>query len=163
MVGAAAPFIRSLQGTQAVVHDKVEPPGGINLHTSIGMRIDAHASSGGKALLASRPVEVIRELYRSHPLYRHTGRTVTTLSSLLAELDTIRRRGYAIDTGELIPSVETLAIPVTSTVERALIAISTTGNVTAMSAEAFRARLAAMQQMARRIYAFRVGATEPAP
>ena len=175
VVGDAAPFVRrlagelgmttfvaALQGTQAVVHDKVEPPGGINLHTSIGMRIDAHASSSGKALLAGRPVEEIRELYRSHPLYRHTGRTITTLPGLLAELDTIRRRGYAVDTGELVPSVETLAVPVMSTVERALIAISTTGNVSAMTAEAFRARLAAMQRTARQIYAFRVAGAAPA-
>jgi IclR family transcriptional regulator, KDG regulon repressor len=153
-------FVAALQGNQAVVHDKVEPPGGINLHTSIGMRIDAHASSGGKALLASRPAEEVRELYRSHPLYRHTGRTITTLPGLLAELDIIRKRGYAIDTGELIPSVETLAVPVMSTVERALIAISTTGNVSGMSPEGFRARLAAMQRTARQIYAFRVDGIE---
>jgi DNA-binding IclR family transcriptional regulator len=155
-------FVAALQGPQVVCYDKVEPPGGIDVHTSIGMRIDAHATSTGKVLLASRPEEEVRELYRSHPLYRHTRRTITTLPGLLAELALIRRRGYAVDTGELLPGVESLAVPVPSTVDRALVAISTTGNVSGMAPEAFRARLAAMRRTAQEIYAFRVEGVEAA-
>lgn len=153
-------FVVALQGTQVVCYDKVEPPQGMNVHTSIGMRIDAHATSTGKVLLAARPDEEVRELYRSHPLYRHTDRTLTSLPALLAELVLVRRRGYAIDTGELLPGVETLGVPVPSGDERALIAISTTGNVSGHPPEAFRARLAMMQRTAQQIFAFRVGGVE---
>jgi IclR family acetate operon transcriptional repressor len=154
-------FVAALQGPQVVCYDKVEPPGGIDVHTSIGMRIDAHATSTGKVLLASRPEEEVRELYRSHPLYRHTGRTIATLPGLLAELAQIRRRGYAIDTGELLPGVETLAVPVPSTVERALLAISTTGNVSAMPPAAIRARLDRMRAAAQQIFDYRVQGDSP--
>jgi IclR family acetate operon transcriptional repressor len=153
-------FVVALQGTQSVCYDKVEPPQGLDIHTSIGMRIDAHATSTGKVLLASRPEEEVRELYRSHPLYRHTDRTHTTLPGLLAELALVRRRGFAIDTGELLPGIESLAVPVASGDERALIGISTTGIVTGLPPEAFRARLMAMLRTARQIAAFRVAGVE---
>ena len=153
-------FVASLQGVQVILHDKIETPNGINLHTSIGMRVDAHAISSGKVLLASRPDDEIRELYRFHPLYRHTGRTITSISGLLTELDRIRRQGYAIDSGELNSGVESLSVVVESTIDSALIAVSTTGNVSGMTAGAFRSRLMAMQNMASQIYLFRVEGKE---
>lgn len=154
-------FVASLQGTQVAIHDKIEPPNGIDIHTSIGMRVDAHAVSTGKVMLASRPNDEIRELFRFRPLYRHTGRTITSISGLLSEMDTIRRQGYAVDSGEMHPGVESLSVAVPSAVDPPLIAVSTTGSVSGMTVDAFQSRLAAMQKLASQIFEFHVEGREP--
>jgi DNA-binding IclR family transcriptional regulator len=49
----------------------------------------------GKALLAEMPDEEVRRLLGDGPLPRFTSRTRVTLASLLADLRTIRRSGFA--------------------------------------------------------------------
>jgi IclR family transcriptional regulator, acetate operon repressor len=45
-------------------------------------------------------------------LPRRTARTITDLGRFLAELDTVARQGYAIDSGEEEVGVRCLAVPV---------------------------------------------------
>jgi IclR family acetate operon transcriptional repressor len=60
--------------------------------------LPAHASAGGKVLLAHRPRW--RASLIAHGLARHTARTIVDARDLGAEMDRIRARGYATEEGE---------------------------------------------------------------
>ena len=66
----------------------------------IGMRLPAHCTATGKALLSTLPDEQIRALYRGAELGKLTTHSHSTLTGLLADLNTTRLRGYAIDNEE---------------------------------------------------------------
>lgn len=149
-------FLVVLQGAQAVCYDKIEPPEGLRLHTSIGMRVDAHATSTGKVLLAGRAPDEVQQIYRAHPLYRHTDRTITTLSGLMSELKAIREQGYAVDRGELLPGIESLAVAVETTIGTPFMAISVTGPVQSLTERGLRMRVERLRRASHEIYEYRV-------
>ena len=72
--------------------------------------VPAHAAAGGKVLLAWR--DRWRESLLAHPLERATSRTVTDFRALRAQLDLVRREGYATEDGELQPKVCAVAAAV---------------------------------------------------
>ena len=72
----------------------------------------AHALAIGKVVLALGRPELV-ERYIAHPgLRRFTPHTITDPFALAAELDTVRRRGYAVECEELYPDFCCIAAPV---------------------------------------------------
>ena len=75
-------------------------------------RDTAHALALGKVVLALGRPEVV-ERYVDHPgLHRFTPHTITDPAALDAELETVRRRGYAVECEELYPDFCCIAAPV---------------------------------------------------
>jgi acetyl-CoA synthetase len=75
-------------------------------------RDTAHALALGKIVLALGRREVV-ERYVDHPgLHRFTPHTITDPAALDAELETVRRRGYAVECEELYPDFCCIAAPV---------------------------------------------------
>lgn len=118
----ARPFVRRLaedlgesvhlaarEGAQFVYFDKVAPPDGPAAPTATGMRLDAHTSAAGKTLLAWLAPDELRQLYYRHPPVAHTARTITSVDALLQELSAIRIQGYAVDEGEMMPGIASVA------------------------------------------------------
>ena len=147
----ARPFIRRLafdvgmtthlgtiEGPQILYCDKVEPPGGVPVFTRVGMRLDAHATALGKALLAQRPEEIVREIYRFHPMHRHTAKTAGTVEELLDELRQAKRQGYAVENGEAVAGVACIAAPIPDVPGGALLSISVAGNQSQLAPERMR-------------------------
>ncbi|MEP4378319.1 MAG: IclR family transcriptional regulator [Alphaproteobacteria bacterium] len=137
IVHHARPFIRrlardleetvqlaALEGPQIVYCDKVVPPDGHSVSTAVGMRLDAHATGAGKAMLTWLAPDEVRDLYRQHPPVGHTPRTITIVDALVRELEVIRLQGYAVDEGEMIPGLACVAAPVLNTLGRAVAALS---------------------------------------
>ena len=77
-----------------------------------GEILPAHASAGGKVMLASRPWKAVRSLVEEQGLPRYTENTITALDELEGELGRVRRRGYAHDIAEVWPEVCGVAAPV---------------------------------------------------
>lgn len=65
----------------------------------IGVRIPAHCTSGGKAILASLGDEEVLRLYPDG-LPPWPGARPRTVGELLDELAGVRERGHALNTGE---------------------------------------------------------------
>lgn len=74
--------------------------------------VDAHATAPGKVLLAYSPREQVVSLYKVVPLRRHTARTITNPTRLLAELETIRAQQHAVDNSGLVQGLEGISVPV---------------------------------------------------
>jgi len=113
----AAPLLRELadasresvyltvrDGDYALYIYAIESPRRLLARTAIGERVLLHCTSVGKAILAAlEPPEVEEFLTRQTTQGRlpaFTEATITRPEDLLAELETIRRQGFAIDRGE---------------------------------------------------------------
>lgn len=85
---------------QAVYVEKVDAPGFIKMDTWVGRRMDVHATSVGKSLVAHLPKAEISAILRVHGMRKRTPRTITTPVRLFQELEKVRAQGYAVDDEE---------------------------------------------------------------
>ncbi|HXZ28645.1 MAG TPA: IclR family transcriptional regulator [Terriglobales bacterium] len=97
---------------EAVYIEKVEAPGFIKMDTWVGRRMDVHATSVGKALIAWLPEEEVAALARQRGLRKRTPKTITVLSRLHKELEKVRAQGYAVDDEENNLGVRCVAAPI---------------------------------------------------
>jgi DNA-binding IclR family transcriptional regulator len=88
-------------------------PGRAPLVTDVGVRLPAHLTASGRAIMAALPESQVRALYpdRSAFVDRH-GRGPQSLSALRAVLSETRRRGYATEDGEVTPGFASVAVAV---------------------------------------------------
>jgi IclR family transcriptional regulator, blcABC operon repressor len=93
-------------------HDGRQP---VQLQSAIGRRLPAVSTATGKAALASLPQsELARRLDGMTALPRATRKGHATVDELLADLDEIRRRGYAIDDEQTMEGVVCYGVMVPS-------------------------------------------------
>ncbi|MGZ4470126.1 MAG: IclR family transcriptional regulator [Nocardioidaceae bacterium] len=88
-------------------------PGRPPLVTDVGVRLPAHLTASGRAVLAALPAAQVRALYPDRAAFvdRH-GLGPTSLSALRALLAETRQRGYAVEEGEVTPGFASVAAPV---------------------------------------------------
>lgn len=113
----------ALEGPQIVVFDKTGPSDSI----AMGTRLDAHATSAGKAILAWLAPDEVRQLYDREPLPAHTARTITNVDALLRELAVVRVQGYSVDDGEAVNGRGGVAAPIMNPSGRPIAAIFVSG------------------------------------
>lgn len=88
-------------------------PGRSPLVSDVGVRLPAHLTASGRAILAAMPESQVRALYPSRDSFvdRH-GQGPQTLSALRSVLTETRRRGYAVEDGEVTPGFASVAVAV---------------------------------------------------
>jgi DNA-binding IclR family transcriptional regulator len=102
-----------LHGRDVLYVVEERAPGRPPLVTDVGVRLPAHLTASGRAILAALPPPQVRALYpdRSAFVDRH-GRGPATLSSLRTLLAETRQRGYATEDGEVTPGFASVAAAV---------------------------------------------------
>ncbi len=85
-----------LDGRDVVYIEKVDSEGTIRMHSRVGMRVYAHATGLGKAMLAALPEAESRAYVQRYGLSRLTDYTITDAEHLYKELQKIRLVGCAI-------------------------------------------------------------------
>ena len=102
----------------------------------LGARIreSAHATAMGKVVLAHLRASA-RKRYAEGELHAYTSATLTSPAALLAELDRVRRRGYALDRMELDPDFCCVAAPVLDGRGRFLATLSVSASTRAFDLE----------------------------
>ncbi len=103
------------------------------MRSRVGGRAPAHCTGVGKVLLAYSDREAVEAFFASSPIARHTPNTVTSLETLMRELDHARQRGYAIDNAEHEDGVMCVAVPVWDHLNRVQAAVSVSGTVERIS------------------------------
>jgi len=85
-------------------------PGRPPLVTEVGVRLPAHLTASGRAILAALPAAQVRALYpdRQSFVQRH-GVGPTSLSALRVILGETRQRGLATEHGEITPGLSSVA------------------------------------------------------
>lgn len=84
----------------------------VNLHGRVGKQVSLHSHAGGKVILAQYGSTELEQFVQKCGLAKHTDSTITELEPLVAELNDVRSRGYAVDRGELVDGTATIAAPV---------------------------------------------------
>lgn len=102
------------RGADVICLDSVESPRALRIASRTGMVVQAHASASGRALLATLPREELLELYPSARLPRPQPSSLSSRSELLAELESVRAAGYAVQRDESEAGVSAVAAPVRS-------------------------------------------------
>lgn len=82
----------------------------MRMFTEVGARVSPHCTAVGKVLLARMDAERAREIVRSTDMVAHTANTITDRAAYEAELDRVRRAGYALDEGEQELGVRCVAV-----------------------------------------------------
>jgi DNA-binding IclR family transcriptional regulator len=98
-------------GDSVVFIDKIDGTHEVRAFTRSGQRAPLHATAAGKVFLASMPDAAVRS-YLAGPLAALTPATNTDPTSLVAAVEETRRRGWAINRGELHLEAGALAVPV---------------------------------------------------
>jgi IclR family pca regulon transcriptional regulator len=90
----------------------------------VGSRIPAYCSATGKALLAFLPRRDLDQLLDRIDLTQRGPRTLTTKKALLAELEQVRRSGFAVNDEELESALRSIAVPVRSRAGQVVAAVN---------------------------------------
>jgi IclR family acetate operon transcriptional repressor len=101
-----------LEGDFVVYVAQVPSPRRLRMFAEVGRRVLPHSTAVGKVLLAGRPAADAVAVFERTGMPRRTPNTFTDLTSMRAELDLVRARGYAMDLGEEELGVHCLAVPV---------------------------------------------------
>lgn len=89
-----------LDGGEAIYIERVEARRALRVPSAIGRGYPAHATNLGKVLLADLPRERVEAIIAERGLAAYTPQTITDPAELEADLELIRRRGYAVDNEE---------------------------------------------------------------
>lgn len=102
-----------LHGRDVLYVVEERAPGRPPLVTDVGVRLPAHLTASGRAILAALPGPQVRALYPDREAFvdRH-GTGPTTLSGLRTLLAETRQRGYATEHGEVTPGLASVAAAV---------------------------------------------------
>ena len=118
-----------LDGGEVVVINTVESPQTIRMSSKVGNRRCLHTTAIGKILLAALPEKEMLRLIRIKGLPRLTPHPLVNRTALLAELDRVRERGYAIDNQENELDGRCIGAPVLGPDGRVVAALSISGPV----------------------------------
>jgi DNA-binding IclR family transcriptional regulator len=118
----------TLEGTGVRFVDGIDGTHGLRVGTRIGFVLPAHATSGGKALLATLDDDEVRRRFAG-PVAVATSRTITDVEVLLRVLDRVRRRGYATNVEESEPGVAAVGAAISAPSGAAAAALAIAGPV----------------------------------
>lgn len=124
-----------LHKTRVVYIDKIEP---INRRVCISSRTGTsnpvYSTSLGKAILAFLPPDEVAHIVREIRFVGFTSKTLNSLDELMAALERIRRRGYAIDDEEMEIGTRCVGAPILDSNQRAIAALSVSGSALRLAA-----------------------------
>jgi DNA-binding IclR family transcriptional regulator len=105
-----ASHLATLRGTDVLYIDKQAPVGPApKLVTGIGVRLPAHLTAVGRAILSELSEAQVRALYANQQFVQRTSRGPTTIDELLTELEEVRQRGFAFEDQMVTPGIACIA------------------------------------------------------
>jgi IclR family acetate operon transcriptional repressor len=124
LVGLARPHMRHLMEEtaetvnlaiedegEAVYLSQVECRQMMRVFARPGTRVPLHCSAVGKAILSAVPDKRLSKILHQHGMPRLTVKTITTPSALRADLERVRKIGYAVDDEEHAVGLRCIAAP----------------------------------------------------
>lgn len=101
-----------VDGSDTVVVLQVESDLPLRFSRPVGTRVPVHVSALGKAILATTSVDLAQCVDTLGGLHRFTDHTITDPARLLAELEEVRARGWAVNDNERYDGVRAVAVPI---------------------------------------------------
>jgi DNA-binding IclR family transcriptional regulator len=127
------------------------------MSSTVGGRSPSYCTGVGKMLLAHQEPAEVRRHFTEAGLHRFTRNTITDVDELLAHLQQVRERGYALDLSEHEPEVRCIAVPVRTLDGRVIAAISISGPASRIDPEGDDRGLIELAQQVARDVSLRLG------
>jgi IclR family transcriptional regulator, KDG regulon repressor len=118
-----------LDAGDVVVINTVESPQAVRMSSKIGNRRHLHTTALGKIFLAGLPEKEFLRLIKMKGLPRLTENTLTTQAAVIAEINRVRKQGWAMDNQENEIEGRCIGASIHTTDGRVLAALSISGPV----------------------------------
>jgi DNA-binding IclR family transcriptional regulator len=105
-------YLATLEGDEVVVVETDPGRNALQTVPRIGEALPAHATAGGKVLLAGLPAKRLDALLARLPLDGLTDRTATDVAAVRDEVAKVTSAGFALELGEFQPHLDAVAAPV---------------------------------------------------
>jgi len=116
-----------LHGRDVLYVIEERAPGRPPLVTEVGVRLPAHLTASGRAILAALPAAQVRALFPDHDAFvDRTGRGPRSLPELRRVLAETRQRGWATEDGEVTEGLASVGAPVLDHVGHPLAGLAVT-------------------------------------
>jgi len=116
-----------LSDKKSLILEVCDSPYPVKISSRPGTSVSLHCSATGKIFLSFIiGSENIDDYFQGTKLEKRTENTITTISGLKKELETIHDQGYALDDEEFYENVRCLAAPVTDAFGKTIAAIGIT-------------------------------------
>jgi IclR family acetate operon transcriptional repressor len=86
--------------------------------------VEPHCTAVGKAIMATMPIEEVREILKRSGMPGHTDTTITDPDEFAAQLAWSAKHGYAVDEGEQEAGVRCVAVAIADTPSRLALSVS---------------------------------------
>lgn len=131
----------------------------VRINSQVGQTLPLHCTAAGKAHLA---FDTDEQLKSSLPevLRAYTDRTITDRAQLLAQLESVARNGYAVDIGEYLNEVASVAVPIRDYTRSVVGSLSVSGPAYRIGAERISGEIAPLILDAGRELSHRLGYNE---
>jgi len=113
-----------LNGNRITYLEIVESQRAMRFAARPGDRDPIHSSALGKAIASTLGEVRVREILETEGMPKRTPHTITDVEGLLAELEAIRKRGYALDNRENEEDGRCVAVPIPGTTTPAALSLS---------------------------------------
>lgn len=143
-----AVFLSVRSGHELLYLDAVMPPAAVRMVGRPGDRDLLYATSQGKVLLAFLPAALREAIVQYLRFERLTARTATDRRGFLAELEEVRRRGFALQNEEREEGIRAVAAAVLSPSGYPLAALCIAGPSSRLGSGDLEGRLAGAAQAA---------------
>jgi len=118
--------LAQLDNGQVLYLDKRSARIPVPMFSEAGKVGPAYCTGVGKAMLAFLPDDALPDILAQQSWHGFTPRTLTSPAAMMAEIATIRARGYAFDDEEHEPGIICVAAPIITRTGRVLGALSLT-------------------------------------
>jgi DNA-binding IclR family transcriptional regulator len=124
-----------LEQNEAIIIEKLEPPGSIKIASWIGRRIEINCTALGKALVAFLPASEFEQQVKIKTFIKHNHKTITSINLLKEELVRVRKFCYAIDDEEEELGCRCVGAPLFDGYKKVLASISVSGTTSQIPIE----------------------------
>lgn len=121
------------EGDSILYIEKKESPHSMRICTNLGQLVPLYCTAGGKAILAFLDPQDTEEILHRTEFKRYTANTLMTVNDVMADIEEVREKGYAVDREELEYGLTCVGIPLFNKKNCPIGAISVSGPTTRMS------------------------------
>lgn len=103
-----------LQGSDVIYLVEERAPRRPTLVTTSGVRLPAHQTASGRAILAWMPPQQVRALYAKTDVLpsRDGGNSPANRTALMTKLAEVKEQGYSVEREEVTPGLASVVVPV---------------------------------------------------
>jgi len=143
--------LAQLDTAQVLYVDKRNARQPVEMFSGAGKVGPAYCTGIGKAMLAYLDAAHLEMALGQQSFHKFTDATITDVTSMREELQTIRARGFAFDREEHEPGIICVAVPILAASGRVLGGMSVTGPTSRMTLDALAALAPKLQDTAAKI------------